>query len=76
MICADVAWTFCFIKVSEKKPFGAGMWSSALVLFNAIITVAYVNDHRLLIAAALGSFIGTYGTIAYKNGTDCRRIQK
>ena len=67
MILADICWTMYFIEVDKRRPIPAGIWGSAIMVFGAITTVNYVGDHRLLIAAILGSFIGTAGTVYYKN---------
>jgi hypothetical protein len=60
MIVADAAWTYYFIKVEERKSVPAGLWASAITLAGAFVTVNYVNDRTLLIAALIGSFLGTY----------------
>ncbi len=70
MILADICWTMYFIEVDKRRPIPAGIWGSAIMIFGAITTVHYVGDHRLLIAAILGSFIGTAGTVYYKNKKD------
>ena len=67
MILADICWTMYFIEVDKRRPVPAGIWGSSILLFGAFTTVHYVNDHRLLIAAVLGAFIGTAGTVYYKN---------
>ena len=67
MILADICWTMYFIEVDKRRPVPAGVWGSAIMIFGAITTVNYVGDHRLLIAAVIGSFIGTAGTVYYKN---------
>lgn len=60
MIVADAAWTYYFIKVEERKSVPAGLWASAITLAGAFVTVNYVSDRTLLIAALIGSFLGTY----------------
>jgi len=67
VILADICWTMYFIEVDKRRPVPAGMWGSAIMIFGAITTVNYVGDHRLLIAAIIGSFIGIAGTVYYKN---------
>ena len=66
MILADICWTMYFIEVDKRQAIASGIWGSAIILFGAFTTVHYVNDHRLLVAAVLGSFIGTAGTVYYK----------
>lgn len=67
MIVADVCWAQYFIKVSERKALAAGSYGSVIVFLGAVSTVNYVHDGTLLIAAVLGAFIGSYGTVYYNN---------
>ena len=62
----DVCWAFYFIKVGERKSLHSGLWAIALFISGAFVTTSYIEDKTLLIAAALGSFIGTYATVEYK----------
>ena len=66
MILADICWTMYFIEVEKRKSLSAGLWSAAILLFGSAVTINYVDDHRLLIAAIIGSFIGVVATIEYK----------
>ena len=66
MAAVDVCWTYYFIKIDERKEVGAGIWAVILLLFSAFVTTNYVDDKSLIIAAALGSFFGTYYTVKYK----------
>lgn len=65
-IFADIAWTFYFIKVSDRKSITAGLWSSMIILFGAFTAINYVHDSRFIIAASIGAFIGTYITVEYE----------
>ena len=66
MILADICWALYFIKVTERKHYQAGMWGSAIVLFSGVCTFEYVHDPTLMIAAIVGAFIGTAGTVYFK----------
>lgn len=66
MAITDVCWAYYFIKVDERKPVGAGIWAVALFVCGATVTANYVDDKSLILAAALGSFIGTWATVEYK----------
>ncbi len=70
MMLADVCWTLYFMKIAEKKAAQAAVWGSVIILFGAISTTSYVDDHSLIIAAVIGAFIGTYATIKYKNNKE------
>jgi hypothetical protein len=66
MILADIAWTYYFIKVEERKTISAGIWSCLILCFAAFTTVNWLTDSRLFIAALIGSFIGTAGAVEFK----------
>ena len=67
MIVADVCWTYYFIKVEERKAIAAGIWSALIIVASSFITTSYVEDRSLVPAAVLGAFIGTAGTVWFKN---------
>jgi hypothetical protein len=67
MIVADVCWTYYFIKVEERKAVAAGIWSALIIVASSFITASYVENKSLIPAAVLGAFIGTAGTVWYKN---------
>ena len=67
MIVADVCWTYYFIKVEERKAIAAGIWSALIIVVSSFITTSYVEDRSLVPAAVIGAFIGTAGTVWYKN---------
>lgn len=73
MILADIAWTYYFIKVEERKSIGAGIWGSLILCFGAFTTVNYIHDGRLFIAALLGSFLGTYGAVEFKKRKEVKK---
>jgi len=70
MFLADVCWTMYFIETEKRKSITAGLWSSAILLFGSVVTINYVDDHRLLAAAIVGSFLGVVATIEYKKRKD------
>jgi hypothetical protein len=43
----------------------AGGWRAGLRALSAVVTRAYVNDRRMVPAAMVGAFIGTYVAVAY-----------
>jgi hypothetical protein len=66
MFLADVCWTMYFIEIEKRRSVPAGLWGSAIMLFGSAVTINYVDDHRLLVAAIIGSFLGVVATIEYK----------
>lgn len=63
---ADVCWTMFFIETSNSHATKASVWSALIILCGSYSTVSYVQDNRLIIAAMIGAFIGTYLTIKFK----------
>ena len=70
MFLTDVCWTMYFVEVEKRKSISAGLWGSAILLFGSVVTINYVDDHRLLAAAIVGSFLGVVATIEYKKRKD------
>jgi hypothetical protein len=66
MALADVCWTYYFIKISERKSIQAGLWGVGVYLCGAFAVIAYMENKTLLIAAILGSFVGTWASVEYK----------
>ena len=70
MFLTDVCWTMYFVEVEKRKSIPAGLWGAAILLFGSVVTINYVDDHRLLAAAIIGSFLGVVATIEYKKRKD------
>jgi hypothetical protein len=65
MILQDIAWAMYVIKVDKRDAVRAGAWSSLIMVFGSYVAISYIGDHKFIIAAVLGSFIGTYITVKY-----------
>lgn len=65
-ILVDICWAYYFIKINEEDALASSIWGSLILIFGAFTTINYVDDKSLLIAAIIGSFVGTYGTITYR----------
>ena len=72
MILADICLTMYFIETEKRRSVPAGMWGAAILLFGSLVTMNYVEDHRLLIAAVIGSFFGVYITIEWKKRKEAK----
>jgi len=59
----DICWAKYFIYVAKHKPLPAASWGSIILVFGAFVTVEYVHDKSLIIAAFIGGFLGTYLTV-------------
>ena len=63
---ADVCWTYYFIKIEERKSVAAGLWGIGIYLCGAFTIMSYMEDRTLVVAAMMGSFVGTYLTVEHK----------
>jgi len=61
----DVAWAIYIIKTAQKKALPASIWGSVISLLTSFTVIAYTEDHKFVIASALGGFLGTYIAIKY-----------
>lgn len=59
-VCAvDVAWVAYMWAADAKRPFIAGGLAASLYLASGAATIFYVDDNAVLVAGALGAFVGT-----------------
>ena len=65
LILADICWTMYFTETARKHATKAGVWSALIMLSGSYATVSFVHDKRFIVAAMIGSFIGTYATIKW-----------
>ena len=62
---ADIIWVFYIRRIGEGKALSASLFGTAIWLLGAYVVVNYVKDVKLIIPAALGSFVGTYIAVRY-----------
>ena len=60
MVALDYVWGAYTKFLIEKRAALAGLFASAIILTNAIVTIAYVNDPLLIPVVMAGAFVGTY----------------
>lgn len=60
---ADVCWTKYFLATADRRAATAGAWSSFIILLGAYTTINYVHNPLFIVAAMIGAFIGTAGTV-------------
>ena len=65
MVVLDYVWGAYTKYLVEKKAALAGLFASAIMLVNAIVTIAYVTDWRLVPVVMLGAFVGTFLVVRY-----------
>lgn len=62
---ADVCWTRYIQSVEKMLAVQSGAWSALVILLGATVTIGYVQQPSLIVAAVLGAFVGTFVTVAY-----------
>jgi len=62
MVLVDACWAGYTLAMQKKHPLQSGLWSVGIMLCGAWVTVNYMEDRTLLLAAVIGAFVGTYGT--------------
>lgn len=67
MILVDACWAKYTLAMQRKAALSSGLWSVGIMLCGAFVTVNYIGDKTLIVAAALGAFIGTF--VAVKHST-------
>lgn len=74
MAIADVCWTYYFIKIEERRSVAAGLWGIGIYLCGAFTIMSYMEDRSLVVAAMIGSFIGTWATVEYKKKKESKNV--
>jgi hypothetical protein len=65
-VLASVCWALYFRFSHERKPYKAAFADCGIIMIGAINVVSYTEDHRLLGAILLGSFLGTVWAVKKK----------
>lgn len=65
MMLVDACWAKYTLAMQKKHPLQSGLWSVGIMLCGALVTVNYVGDKSLIVAAAIGAFIGTFLTVKH-----------
>ncbi len=66
MAFANVCAALYFTNVDEKKAHTAAFWSAMLILINAFAIINYVENNIYIIAAVVGTYLGTFSTLKWK----------
>jgi hypothetical protein len=56
----DFVWAKYIAHTSKSNAMKASFYSALLTIIGAVVTMTYVDDHRMIIPAALGALVGTY----------------
>lgn len=62
-LVTDVAYTIYVRRSAQGNPRSAARWSFVIALGNALTVVEYIQDKWLILAVALGYYVGTYLTV-------------
>lgn len=60
---ADMCWAKYMMYVADKKAFKAALWGTMIMVFGMVSIISYMEDKRLIPAALIGGFFGTYFTV-------------
>jgi hypothetical protein len=60
---ADALWSRYILAASTRQAGIASLYSAGIVLVGGFTTLAYVDDPRYLLPAALGAVAGTYWAV-------------
>lgn len=60
MAVLDFVWAEYTKATTSKQPLRASFLAVAIIGCSGFVTTSYVENHWMLVAAAIGSFAGTY----------------
>jgi hypothetical protein len=67
MAITDAVWAKYMIAVADKRALQSGIYSSLIMILGGVVVLSYTEDRRMLLAAVLGAFVGTYFTVRLEN---------
>ena len=59
----DWVWTRYSMAVASRHAHHAAVFAVLIVLVGAVSTLAYVDNHLMILPAALGAWVGTFFTV-------------
>lgn len=60
MIIYEFLWSLYIHNIRDENYVKAGLFCSFIMLTSGITTILFIDNHWLLIPAAIGAFIGTW----------------
>ncbi len=66
---SDVLWARCVSGVARGDRWRSGAYGAGLQLLIAVGVVSYTSDHRMVIPAVAGAFVGTAVGVRAKAGS-------
>lgn len=64
-LIVDVFWTRYTLATTRRDSLAAGIWSAAIVLGGTMGTQIWLANHWVVVASALGAFVGTVGAVRW-----------
>jgi hypothetical protein len=61
----DLAWSIYTRHLVARRAGPAAFWSAIIILNVGLNTIAYTENHWLLLPSASGAFVGTYISTRY-----------
>lgn len=68
MFLADFVWAKYIKAIADHRRPSASSWAVLLMVLSGVATITYVNNHWMLIPAALGAFAGTWFSVPKPHG--------
>jgi hypothetical protein len=65
MALADWCWTKYMMHAAAHRAVRAATWSAAIIGVSAFSVTSYIADPRLIAAALLGAWVGTYYAVMH-----------
>ncbi len=60
MMITEGCCTMYLIFTEKRHAVKAGIWCSATILFTSLTVINYVEDRKMIIAAVIGAFLGSF----------------
>jgi hypothetical protein len=75
MAAADWCWTKYFLHTAAGRAVSAAFWSTAIIGVSAFSVTSYVEDKRLIVAALIGAWVGTYFAVRGSRTSDSASVE-
>jgi len=56
----DFVWAQYIKHTANANALKSSVYATAIYLLGCVVTIAYVDDHKMIVPCALGAFAGTY----------------
>jgi hypothetical protein len=64
-IVVDWIWAAYIIHTSKKNTLKASILATLITCIGSFVTLSFIEDHRAIIAAGAGAFVGTFLSIKF-----------